>query len=152
SPVVSAKWRASLASQVTGIVRGLTWAATGLSARPRSGPATMLNKPISSSRSVATTSFELERFRRVAQAGGATINDAVLAVCSGALRDYLAEHQALPKDSLLATIRVSIAAVDDTRAGGNAVTFAVVDLATGESDSNRRLNRIRAGTRSVKDR
>jgi diacylglycerol O-acyltransferase / wax synthase len=152
SPVVSAKWRASLASQVTGIVRGLTWAATGLSARPRSGPATMLNKPISSSRRVATTSFDLERFRRVAKASGATINDAVLAVCSGALRDYLADHQALPDDSLLATIPVSLAAADDTRAGGNAVTFAIVDLATSESDSNRRLNRIATGTRSAKRR
>jgi diacylglycerol O-acyltransferase len=150
--VVSAKRPASLARQVTGIVRGLTWAATGLSARPRSGPPTTFNKPISSSRRIATTSFELQRFRRVAEASGATINDAVLAVCSGGLRDYLAEHQALPDNSLLATIPVSLASTDDTRAGGNAVTFAIVDLATSESDTNHRLNQIAAGTRSVKQR
>jgi diacylglycerol O-acyltransferase len=143
---------ASIPGIVSQFVRGLAWAATGLSARPRSGPSASLNEPITASRRIVTTSFELERFRRVAQASGATINDAVLAVCSGALRDYLAEHQALPENSLLATIPVSIAAVDDTRAGGNAVTFAIVDLATGESDSSRRLNRITAGTRSVKDR
>jgi diacylglycerol O-acyltransferase / wax synthase len=142
----------SLARQVTGIVRGLTWAAAGLSARPRSGPRTSLNEPISSSRRIATISFELERFRRVAEASGTTINDAVLAVCSGALRGYLAEHQALPKNSLLATIPVSLATTDATRAGGNAVTFAVVDLATTESDSTRRTNQIAAGTRSVKHR
>jgi diacylglycerol O-acyltransferase / wax synthase len=88
----------------------------------------------------------------VARASGATINDAVLAVCSGALRDYLADHQALPKDSLVATIPVSLAATDDTHRGGNAVTFAVVDLATSESDCNRRLDRITTGTRSVKNR
>lgn len=150
--VVSAKRPASLARQVTGIVRGLTWAATGLSARPRSGPPTTFNKPISSSRRIATTSFELQRFRRVAEASGATINDAVLAVCSGGLRDYLAEHQALPDNSLLATIPVSLASTDDTRAGGNAVTFAIVDLATSESDTNHRLNQIAAGMRSVKQR
>ena len=147
-----AKRPTSLARQVSGIVRGLTWAATGLSARPRSGPRTSFNEPISSSRRITTMSFELKRFRRVAEASGATINDAVLAVCSGALRGYLAEHQALPKNSLLATRPVSLAAMADTRAGGNAVTFAVVDLATTESDSTRRTSQIAAGTRSVKQR
>jgi diacylglycerol O-acyltransferase / wax synthase len=142
----------SIPGTVGQVMRGLAWAATGPSARPRSGPSASLNEPITASRRIVTTSFELERFRRVAQASGATINDAVLAVCSGALRDYLAAHQALPKDSLRATIPVSTAAADDTSARGNAVTFAIVDLATDERDSNRRLNRITAGTRSVKDR
>jgi diacylglycerol O-acyltransferase len=138
--------------QVAGIARGLTRAATGLSARPRSGPHTSLNEPISSSRRIVTTSFELERFRRLAEAGGATINDVVLAVCSGALRDYLAEHQALPEKSLLATIPVSLRGADHARAGGNAITFAVVGLATTECDGDRRLDRIAAGTRSAKER
>jgi WS/DGAT/MGAT family acyltransferase len=141
-----------VSAPLTGIVRGLTWAATGLSARPRSGPRSSLNEPISSSRRIATTSFELERFRKLASASGATINDVVLAVCSGALRDYLSEHQALPANSLLATIPVSLAAADDTRVGGNAITFAIVDLATTECDGDRRLDRITAGTRSAKSR
>jgi diacylglycerol O-acyltransferase / wax synthase len=68
------------------------------------------------------------------------------------MREYLAEHQALPENSLLATIPVSLATTDDRRAGGNAVTFAIVDLATSERDGARRLNQISAGTKSVKDR
>jgi diacylglycerol O-acyltransferase / wax synthase len=139
-------------ARVTRIARGLTWAATGLSARPRSGPHTSLNDPISCSRRIVTTSFELERFRRLADAGGATINDVVLAVCSGALRDYLAEHQALPEKSLLATIPVALPGADHARASGNAITFVVVGLATTECDGDRRLDRITAGTRLAKER
>ena len=60
-------------------------------------PSSLFNQRVSSSRRFAAQSFELDRFRDISKALGVTINDVVLAVCSGALRDYLITQNALPK-------------------------------------------------------
>ena len=46
--------------------------------------------------------------RRIGKATGTTINDVVLAMCSGALRHYLLELDALPGQSLIAMVPVSL--------------------------------------------
>jgi diacylglycerol O-acyltransferase len=48
-------------------------------------PPSILNQRVSSSRRFAAQSFELDRLRNIAKSLGVTINDVVLAVCSGAL-------------------------------------------------------------------
>lgn len=47
-------------------------------------PSSILNQRVSSSRRFAAQSFELERLSKIAKALGVTINDVVLAICSGA--------------------------------------------------------------------
>ena len=67
-------------------------------------PSSLFNQRVSSSRRFAAQSFELDRFRDISKALGVTINDVVLAVCSGALRDYLITQDALPKKPLIAMV------------------------------------------------
>ena len=57
-----------------------------------------------------------------------TVNDVILAMCSGALRAYLDEHDDLPAESLVAVMPVSLHTEGD--ADGNAITAISVRLAT----------------------
>ena len=60
-------------------------------------PSSILNQRVSASRRFAAQSFEFSRLRHISKALGVTINDIVLAICSGALREYLLTQNALPK-------------------------------------------------------
>ena len=79
--------------------------------------------------------------RAVAKASDATLNDIVLAMCSGALRRYLQELDELPTESLTAMVPVSLRT--DDSAGGNAVGAVLSSLATDVADASWRLARIR---------
>ncbi len=64
---------------------------------PFAAPHSMFNVKIGQARQYAAQSWALDRIMRVKQAAGVTVNDAVLAMCAGALRYYLIEQNALPK-------------------------------------------------------
>lgn len=59
-------------------------------------------------RRCAAQSWSLDRIKSVKQAAGVTVNDAVLAMCAGALRYYLIERNALPDRPLIAMVPVSL--------------------------------------------
>lgn len=105
---------------------------------PTLGPRTILNQPITGARRFAAQSWPIERFRAVADASDTTINDVLLATCSGALRSYLAELDALPDDPLVAMTPVSLrqAGMD---VGGNAVGALLCNLGTDQADPAARL-------------
>ncbi len=71
-------------------------------------PALILNQRVSSSRRFAAQSFEFDRLRHISKSLGVTINDIVLAICSGALREYLLSQDALPKKPLIAMVPASV--------------------------------------------
>jgi len=111
-----------------------------LAAFPFKAPSTMLNVHITGARRFAAQGWSLSRVKVVAKASGATLNDMVLAMCSGALRRYLQSHSALPDESLTAMVPVSLR-LDDS-AGGNAVGAVLASLATDSLDPAERLARI----------
>ncbi len=117
-----------------------------------SAPRTILNGRVGGARRFAAQSWELERITRVAKSSGTTINDVVLAMVSGALRDYLLEQNALPDEPMTAMVPVSLAlrSGDKDRAGGNAVGAIVVNLATDRGDGATRLEEIAYSSRSSK--
>jgi WS/DGAT/MGAT family acyltransferase len=112
-----------------------------LAAFPFKAPPTMLNVHITGARRVAAQTWSLARIKAVAKASDATLNDIVLAMCSGALRRYLIEEDGLPTDSLTAMVPVSLRT--DDSAGGNAVGAVLTSLATDTADPSWRLDRIR---------
>ena len=63
-------------------------------------PRTMFNTTITGSRRFAAEGWPIERLRAIGKASGTTLNDVVLAMCSGAIRTYLIEHDALPGRTL----------------------------------------------------
>ena len=69
-------------------------------------PRTMFNTTITGSRRFAAQGWPIERLRAIGKASGTTLNDVVLAMCSGAIRTYLIEHDALPDSGLVSMVPV----------------------------------------------
>ncbi|HRA90887.1 MAG TPA: wax ester/triacylglycerol synthase family O-acyltransferase [Acinetobacter sp.] len=113
-------------------------------------PPSILNQRVSSSRRFAAQSFELSRFRNIAKSLGVTLNDVVLAICSGALRDYLIIHDSLPKKPLVAMVPASLRTDDST--DGNQITMILANLATHIEDPLERLEIIRRSVQNSKQR
>ena len=63
-----------------------------------------------------------------------TLNDVVLAICAGALRRYLDEKGALPREPLVAMVPVSTRGEDERGKMGNKVSAMFLDLATDVDD------------------
>lgn len=99
--------------------------------QPYAGPDSVLNLPIGPQRRVSTQVFKFDRIRKLADAADATVNDIVMAVCSGALRRYLLEINELPEKPLIAQVPVSVRAKDDP-GEGNAISFIQANLGTNE--------------------
>lgn len=107
-------------------------------------PRTILNRRISGARRFAAQDWPMERLKAIARATDTTINDVVLAMCSGALRRYLADLGALPEESLVAMVPVSFKAkpAASSTAGGNAVGSIMVALGTHLADAGDRLSSV----------
>ena len=88
---------------------------------PFGAPRTMLNVKIGGARRCAAQSWPVDRIKAVKRAAGVTLNDVVLAMCSGALRYYLLEHNALPDTPLIAMVPVSLRSEAEADTGGNLV-------------------------------
>jgi len=113
-------------------------------------PSTPFNVEISGSRRFAAQSFALSRLKRIGQAADATVNDVTLAICAGALRQYLQNHAKLPSKPLVAMVPVSLHG--ETDLGGNQVTLLLAELATHIKDPLKRLEKIKASTTQAKEK
>ena len=126
---------------------GLRQQATAL---PLQAPKTVLNVPITGSRRFAADGWDLARIKAVGRAAEATVNDVVLAMCSGALRRYLQELDALPDASLVAMTPVSLRAEDEQDSSGNAVGTILCVLGTDLEDPAERLAMVRSSMNQAK--
>lgn len=113
------------------------------------GPRTALNVAITSERGFATAVVPRAGLKAIAAASDATVNDVVLALCSGALRRYLKRHASIPRKSLIAWMPISL------REPGNAdfrtqATLSLVSLATHVADPLKRLRVIRDSSGATK--
>ena len=117
---------------------------------PFRAPKTMFNVPIGGARRVAAQSWPLARIRAIKSSAGVTVNDVVLAMCSGALRAYLIEESALPETPLVAMVPVSLRSEDEQDAGGNMVGTILCNLATDTVDPAKRLEAISTSMRDNK--
>lgn len=117
-------------------------------------PRTLFNQSITGSRRFAAQDWPIERLRGIGKATGTTLNDVVLAMCSGAVRTYLHELNALPEAPLVAMVPVGLNAKESHLAsseGGNAVGAVMVQLATDLSDPADRLSTIHKSMRDGKE-
>jgi len=123
---------------------------TGLTVPFRHVPRTSINSQVSGSRRFVAQSWSIDRVRTVSKAAGVTINDVVLAMCSGALRRYLEEQDELPKHSLRALVPVSVREDHDFDSPV-AISYIVAELGTRHRDPVDRLETIVKSTRAGKD-
>ena len=113
------------------------------------GPRTPINAAITGERGFAAASIPLAEVKAIAATHEATVNDVVLALCSTALRSYLARHGGIPRKPLVATMPISLRAPGDQNFTTQA-TLSLVSLATHIADPLRRLRAIRAAAGAIK--
>jgi diacylglycerol O-acyltransferase / wax synthase len=77
-------------------------------------PKTPCNTTITRERSYAARTLSLADAKLVSRATGAKINDVVMAICAGALRDYLKAVKALPRRGLIAFVPISLREMGNT--------------------------------------
>lgn len=102
-------------------------------------PPTPWNKSITAHRRFAMRSASLANLKRLKDATGGTLNDVVMAICTGALRQYLLEHEALPDAPLRAMVPVSIRTGKEEDPWTNRVSTIVAELPTNCDDPLERV-------------
>lgn len=112
-------------------------------------PRTPFSVAITGQRSFAARRAPLADAKAISKGLGVTINDIVMWLCGTALRNYLAEHDALPSKSLVAAVPVSLRSEGDARQN-NQVTLTLATLATDVEDPVERLRAVHASCRKVK--
>jgi len=114
---------------------------------PFTAPKTSLNGIISAERKWNTAIISLDRVKVLKNIMGTTVNDVVLAICSGALRKYFIDKDSLPKESLVAMVPVSTRNQSaENGISGNNLSMMLVQLATGVEDTIERLQAIHENT------
>ena len=104
--------------------------------------ATRFNAVVSPHRVFDTRRFLRDEFESISGlVTGATVNDAVLAVCAGGLRRYLDAHAELPRADLTAVVPLGIGAEQGTEAKSRRIQFG-----TNLADPIERLAWIQAQT------
>jgi WS/DGAT/MGAT family acyltransferase len=113
------------------------------------GPRTAFNVAITPERGFATATVPRAELKAIAAANDATVNDVVLALCSGALRRYLKHNGSIPRKSLIASMPISLREQGNTEMRTQA-TLSLVSLASNVADPLKRLRAIRDSAGATK--
>jgi len=105
-------------------------------------PRTPFNAAITPNRSFTWRSISLSEVKAIKTALGCTVNDVVMAMCAGALRNYLLEHDALPEDPLVAMVPVSIRTGEEEDPWTNRVSSIFVKIPTDVDNAPGRIAAI----------
>lgn len=115
---------------------------------PFTAPRTLFNTELNSHRSMVLCDLPLGTVRSMARQAGGSVNDVLLAICGGALRRYLQEHDGLPRASLIAGMPVSLKRAGDD--AGNKLSYIMAPFFTNEADDLKRLQRVIKVTAAAK--
>lgn len=114
-------------------------------------PRTRFNYALGVKRSFASCQLSLTEIKNLKNKLGVTLNDVVLAVVAGALRDYLLAHDELPEAPLAISVPVGADEPGSQRQMGNNVTTLFTMLHTQLADPLERLYAIRKHTAQGKE-
>jgi WS/DGAT/MGAT family acyltransferase len=134
-----------------GGLRGAAALVGGLRDNVLLAPRTVFNCQVGPDRSFAELSLPIDQVKAVARGFGVSLNDVVLAICAGALRELLLGVEALPRKALVAAMPVSLRPAGNTDTD-NQVSMVQCTLATDLADPVARLRAIHASTAQIKQR
>lgn len=117
-----------------------------------SRPRTSFNAHVSPHRRFAFGQLSLDQVKAVKNAQGCTVNDVVVAICAGAVRAWLTEHDELPDVPLVAQVPVSVRTEEQAGTFGNRIGMMSVPLFTNEGDPVERLRLTHEALRAAKER
>jgi WS/DGAT/MGAT family acyltransferase len=120
-------------------------------ARPFEAPETRVNRPFTPNRLCVWTTLSFDDITVVRKAFDCTVNDVFVAVCAGAIREYLDRTGELPEKSLTTNIPVSIRQQHEQGVYGNRVSTWFVSLATDVADPVDRLAAVKRNTRAARE-
>jgi diacylglycerol O-acyltransferase / wax synthase len=113
-----------------------------LSAAP---PPTLFNGSIGPHRALAWARFSLNEVKAIKKRLGGTLNDVILSIISGALRQFLRHHgQNVDRIELKAMVPVNVRSEHDSVKLGNRVSMMVAPLPIGIRDPLERLRQVSA--------
>lgn len=114
-------------------------------------PDSSVNGRMSGTRHFATVSLDLDEVKAMKRGLGGTINDLVLALCTGGLRHLLLSRgDPMPGGKLRAQVPVNIRSEDHAHSLGNELTSLFVELPVGEPDAIVRYGRVVQRTKQDK--
>lgn len=128
-----------------------TLGANQLRASTAPAPRIRFNGRVSAARVYDGVTFDFEEIRAMKAAIGGTVNDLMLAVCSGALRRYLLEKDELPDQSLVSFCPINTRDPNSPANQGNVVSAMLVPLRTDIADVKARAYAICDETRGAKE-
>lgn len=105
-------------------------------------PKTPFNTGLTAERSYGMSTVPLAEVKALGKAHGGTINDAVLALCTGALRTYLEKRKQLPTKPLVVGMPVSVRGEGDATAN-NQISMMLPILPVQEADASKWMPAIR---------
>lgn len=114
-------------------------------------PRTRFNHALTVKRSFSTSQISLDDIKALKNKLGVTLNDVILAVVAGALRNYLVSHDELPADPLALSIPVGADEPGSQRQMGNNVTSLISMLHIQTADPLERLHAIKKDTELGKE-
>jgi diacylglycerol O-acyltransferase / wax synthase len=128
----------------------------GAGDRPTRGsfaaPKTSFNGRVSPNRRFVFGRLDLQLVKEIKNAYGVTVNDVVVALCAGAVRRWLLDHDELPERPLVAQIPVSVRTTEQAGTYGNRVLMLAAPLHTDLTDADERLRATSSSLLAMKDR
>jgi diacylglycerol O-acyltransferase len=115
-------------------------------------PRTSFNGRVSAHRRFAFGQLPLDDVKAVKNAHGYTVNDVVMAICAGAVRRWLVEHDQLPNCPLVVQMPISVRSEEHRGTYGNRIGMMSVPLFTNEADAHDRLRATHEAMRVAKER
>jgi diacylglycerol O-acyltransferase / wax synthase len=146
----------SSASSATGKAGAAVKAIARLGHGPRTSlpttqaPRTPWNKSITGHRRFAMRTTSLDNIKALKNATGGTVNDIVMAICAGGLRQYLLAHNALPDRPLRAMVPVSTRTGEEDDPWTNRVSALLAELPTDCADPLERIARCSQAMQKAK--
>ena len=141
------------AQSVARVVQGRRAPEKLVGAVPLSAPSTPWTASVTAHRSTAFARVPLSELKRIKNIFGCTVNDIVLALVAGTLREYLDQKDATPVDSLVAICPISVRddQLTSSAPSANRVSGMFVSLGTDIDDLADRIAHIRHSTRGAKE-
>ncbi len=115
-------------------------------------PRTPFSGRVSGHRKIAFGQLSLADVKAAKNRHGTTVNDVVVALCAGAVRRWLIEHDALPDTPLVAQIPISVRTKEQTGTYGNRIMLQTVPLFTQIAEPIERLRRTHEALGDMKQR
>ncbi len=140
-----------LPSTVSTVVDTVRRAVNGSAmASPFRAPQTAFNASVTGHRNIAYAQLDLEDIKKVKNHFNVKVNDVVMALVSGVLRQFLIDRGELPETSLVAMVPVSVHGRSD-RPGRNKVSGMFASLHTEIEDPAQRIKAIAEATSVAKE-